>query len=422
MRTFLVISLGKIIRRLTRLTGGGGSALAGLIVERLEPSFLTRQLQPMAGSVIMVIGTNGKTTTTKVIADLLRSQGKRVLTNSTGSNFTRGITAEIVAQYQLRKHQLPFDVAVLELDEAYALDFIKKVIPDYVVALNVMRDQLDRYGELSYTLELIATVLRSAKTACIMNANEPAFVDLAPTLMAEVHFYGAVENLEHFFPTDKQLLASKKNPPIHTLPPLHVALEAFTANTATYVFNDQTYQAEPLIRGQYNYHNMGAALALSTTYAPEVPVAQWIDNLKTITPPFGRGETVSTAMGDVEIILVKNPAGFQQVLAADYKQAPVMIAINDNPADGRDVSWLWDVSFEGRFNSVEITSGTRSIDMAVRLQYDNIATSQIITSLDEAVDTLLALPGDHKRIFSTYTAMLAIRKHLRQYSKLEILA
>src|ERR1039458_2067190 len=161
-RVLVAICIGKLVRGLSRLVGNGGSALPGLVVEKIMPQFINEVLGSLDGGVIVVVGTNGKTTTTKIISEMLTSQGRRVLTNASGSNFMRGIIATIISDYKLADRALHKDIAVLELDEAYGKLFVERIKPQYVVALNVMRDQLDRYGELAVTTKMLASILQAA--------------------------------------------------------------------------------------------------------------------------------------------------------------------------------------------------------------------------------------------------------------------
>ena len=144
--------IGKTIRRISRLRGGG-SALPGLVVEKIDKNFLQRTLSHLPHGIVVVSGTNGKTTTTKMVVELLESQNLRVFTNSTGSNFKRGIISSVIEESSLSS-KLSYDIAVLELDEAHAVHFIKDVAPNYCLLLNVMRDQLDRFGEIDTTANM----------------------------------------------------------------------------------------------------------------------------------------------------------------------------------------------------------------------------------------------------------------------------
>lgn len=141
--SFATPLIGKAVRTASRLAHGGGSAFPGKIVERIDPQFLSRTLAQLPLGVVLVSGTNGKTTTTRMVASMLQSLGLKVFTNPTGSNFTRGVVSSLLAEVSL-SGKLDADIAVLELDEAYAVHFVKQVPPDYCLLLNVMRDQLDR--------------------------------------------------------------------------------------------------------------------------------------------------------------------------------------------------------------------------------------------------------------------------------------
>ena len=147
---FATVAIGRCVRHLARLTHHGGSALPGKVVERIDPGFLARTLSQLPYGVVLVSGTNGKTTTTRMVASMLSDLGLRVFTNPTGSNFTRGVVSALLTEVSLTG-KLNADIAVLELDEAYAVHFVKQVKPRYSLLLNVMRDQLDRFGEIDNT-------------------------------------------------------------------------------------------------------------------------------------------------------------------------------------------------------------------------------------------------------------------------------
>src|SRR6478609_11301388 len=153
---YFSVPLGKLVRRVSRLRGGG-SALPGLVVERIDPGFMQRTLSTLPLGVAVVSGTNGKTTTTKMVVELLEGQKLKVFTNRTGSNLTRGVAAALLGEITSRG-ELNADIAVLELDEAHAVHFVKTIQPRYCLLLNVMRDQLDRFGEIDATAKLLKTV------------------------------------------------------------------------------------------------------------------------------------------------------------------------------------------------------------------------------------------------------------------------
>ncbi len=204
MRKIVAVVGGKVALFATRLRGGG-SAFPGLVAEKLDPNFLTKVLSSLPYGVVLISGTNGKTTTTKMVADLLRGQGLRVFTNPTGSNFTRGVAASLLAELGLAG-RLKADVAVLELDEAHAVHFVRKVAPRYSLLLNVMRDQLDRFGEIDNTARLLESIVRATTDTVVLNREDPLISALAAYAGdAQVQYFGLSDELVERFPSDDVL-------------------------------------------------------------------------------------------------------------------------------------------------------------------------------------------------------------------------
>ena len=177
---YISVPLGKLVRRVSRLRGGG-SALPGLVVEKIDPGFMQRTLATLPHGVAVVSGTNGKTTTTKMVVELLESQGLKVFTNRTGSNFTRGVAAALLGEVDWRG-RLKADVAVLELDEAHAVHFVNRVPPRYSLLLNVLRDQLDRFGEIDKTAQLLQHIAAKTTGTVVLNREDPRVARIADTL------------------------------------------------------------------------------------------------------------------------------------------------------------------------------------------------------------------------------------------------
>jgi UDP-N-acetylmuramyl tripeptide synthase len=427
MHTKSTILIGKTVKKLAQLRGGG-TALPGLVVEKLDKQFVGRMLSTLPRGVVVVSGTNGKTTTTKIISELLTSSGLKVFTNKTGSNFVRGIAAAIVGEVD-SSGKLPHDIAVLELDEAHAVQFIKNAPVHHALILNVMRDQLDRFGEIDYTAGLLQKVVAAATEHVVLNRDDPRISALADSAgsSANIAYFGADRALHHIFVSDDKLHQSETEQP---LPPanLHAAsveLMAFKDNTATFNIGDETYDVHMQLSGVYNFLNAAGALALcKSILGTEIADEKLIDALGHVTPAFGRGETLKINGHELELVLVKNPAGFRLALASfDPADTAVMIAINDLYADGRDMSWLWDVDFSSLApEGVQTVTGIRAYDMALRLKYDDVDTSSVEPDLKAALDAFLANgKGGKRRIFCTYTAMLKLRRLLRKYTKLEIM-
>ena len=419
LRTTAAVVAGKAARVASRLRGGG-SALPGLVAERIDPGFLAHALADVPGGIVVVTGTNGKTTTTKMLVAVLRAHGRSVFTNPTGSNFTRGVISSMLGELPVRG-RLRADMAVLELDEAHALKFAAAVQPTHALLLNVARDQLDRFAEIDHTAKLLASLAEQTTVGVVLNLDD-SFVSRIRDRVADgvgVHYFGVDASIADRLPElqeqdvrfDDDFVAPVAGPDDGLLKPSD-------ERSFEVVFGGDR-SVGPLElqqRGLAAMINATAAVATARMLLGDAfDAAATAEALKAVTPPFGRGEMVMVDGQPLELVLVKNPAGFTVALGT-YGSTPVatMIAINDNYADGRDVSWLYDVSFESlRARGVTITSGVRGYDMALRLQYDDVPVAGVQTDLEPALDAFLAEhPHEAKRIFCTYTAMMALRRTL----------
>lgn len=385
--------------------------MPGLIVEKIDPKFIKRTLDQLPLGVVIVSGTNGKTTTTKIIVELLASTGLKVFTNPTGSNFSRGVVASLIAEVSLRG-KLDADIAVLELDEAWAVRFVELVKPRYSLLLNVMRDQLDRFGEIDKVAKMLEKIALATTNVVVLNRNDPRIYPIAKKVPAQIGLFGTTPELLLLMPTDDNLKSSSITK-IDSEAIADVSLESVSGQAATYRIRGKDYTTHTKLSGIYNQLNASAALALVLQIIPEAKVDKLITALSEITPAFGRGEIITVNNQPVELILVKNPSGFRLAIQSFSGDNSInMIAINDNYADGRDVSWLWDVDFT-TLGSIDVVSGTRAYDMALRLSYDEIEPNLIETDLASSLSHLLSHDTDKpKRIYCTYTAMLGLRKLL----------
>ncbi|RMA44631.1 Mur ligase family protein [Bifidobacterium sp. wkB344] len=436
-RSLLALLVGKAVRLVSRLSHHGGSALPGKVVERIDPGFLARTLSGLPRGVVLVSGTNGKTTTTRMVASMLESLGLKVFTNPTGSNFTRGVVSALVSTLGL-SGRLNADIAVLELDEAYAVHFVRQVKPRYALLLNVMRDQLDRFGEIDTTARLLGQVARATRGTVVLNREDPRIASLAAQTPAQtgVAYFGLSDDLLTYFPTDDDMHASDQDAdgaatastsrpvrPGHRLP-AEVTLERVMDHRAAFRLDGRLLETDLRLEGVYNLYNAAAALALVRVVLEdrEPDDAALMDALSKVTPAFGRGEVITYQGAPVELVLVKNPMGFRLALTSfDSAGQDTMIAIRDEYADGRDMSWLWDVDFTSlRDAGVAMVSGTRAYDMALRLAYDQVPTEAIETDLDRALTSFLEVhPGRPKRIYCTYTSMLRLRSALGRITSVD---
>lgn len=424
MRHQLTVLFGKGVKKAAEMRGGG-SALPGLFVEKIDADFTRRTLARLPRGVVLISGTNGKTTTTKMVVELLESQGLRVFTNRTGSNFTRGVAAALLGDVD-RRGRLKADIAVLELDEAYAVHFVRSIPPNYCLLLNVMRDQLDRFGEIDHTAKLLHTIAMHTTEGIVLNRDDtrlgsPHFTE---SLRTPFHTYGVSAALQSEFPQDDALYGSTERPQSTHLSSDDTVLQSLSKQQATISFAGATHTVNLKLKGIYNVQNAVGAIAVTRMVMGDVLETEaMLGALSRVEPAFGRGETIKIGDVECELILVKNPAGFRLGLKSfDSNTADTMIAINDDYADGRDMSWLWDVDFTSLSGGVSMVSGLRAYDMALRLQYDEIPVSQVEPVLSKALDAFLSSNGhEHrlKRIFCTYTAMLSLRHELAKRTKVE---
>lgn len=418
-----VVILGKAVRYIARLRGGG-SALPGLFVERISPKFIKDTLSSLPKGVVVISGTNGKTTTTKIVASLLEAHGLKVFTNRTGSNFTRGVAAALLGEIDIKGH-LDADIAVLELDEAHAVKFVEAIPPRYSLILNVMRDQLDRFGEIDATAKLLGKIAEATTDTVVLNREDRRILSLKDGLSNQkVEYFGLSDNLLATFPSDDDLRTGKVT--ASKRPEASVVLTKYTDAEATFALGGHEISTPMKLNGIYNVFNSAAALAL--VYAilgKDMEPKTVFSTLASITPAFGRGESLQVGGHPLELVLVKNPSGFRLGLKSFPPEGyATMIAINDNYADGRDMSWLWDVDFESLGEKgVAQVSGIRAYDMALRLQYDEVAITHIEPELPIALRQFIEQNKDlPKRIYCTYTAMLALRKELGKITKVEVVS
>jgi UDP-N-acetylmuramyl tripeptide synthase len=425
MHQRFVTMLGKGVRKIAQVRGGG-SALPGLFVEKIDPEFISRTLTDLPRGVILVSGTNGKTTTTKMVVELLEGQGLRVFTNRTGSNFTRGVAAALLGDVD-SYGKLHADIAVLELDEAHAVHFIKAVQPNYSLLLNVMRDQLDRFGEIDTTARLLQIIAKHTTDGVVINRDDPRLSreSFATEISAPIRTYGVDTSLLHLFPSDDSM---RDGAPSHTQAHLpsqdDVSLKAIEGRRATITFNSKPHTVDLKLKGIYNVQNAVGAVALVRMICGETLDEQkMLASLSNVTPAFGRGESLVIDGKECELVLVKNPSGFRLSLKSFIPDGyATMIAINDDYADGRDMSWLWDVDFDSlKDEGVMMVSGVRAYDMALRLQYDEVEPSRVEPKLSNALNEFLSTNSDKpKRIYCTYTAMLATRRYLSKRTNVEV--
>ena len=401
-----------------------GTSIIGRIVLKLCPNFLA-ECNKYIGTKINVTGTNGKTTTSGLISHLIKASGASVLNNAMGANMLTGVVNALSVSLNPFKGA---DYSVIESDEAYLAKIYDKFDADYLVVTNLFRDQLDRYGELATTKRLIQEGIdKKPDLTLLLNADDP----LVASFEGKNKIYYGIENVYYADET----LKSKSNTEEAFNCPCGKALKyekKFFAQQGHYYCDcgyrrpEPKYKADvmlykdhseiklnginyviPLV-GLFNAYNALAAIAL----ALEVGIKDIEKNLQSFKVAFGRSEVKYLNGKHTLIQLIKNPIGANEVLKTVDKDSNLLIIINDNYADGRDVSWLWDAEFEGvGVNRHEIVvSGTRAEDMALRLKYAGVEKIKIIPDIKKAVEYIGKSADNSITILPTYTALLKINK------------
>ena len=446
MSRWLTLAITKTAARLSRLFGrGGGHALPGLIAERLDPHLAHKLAKGLTGGVILVTGTNGKTTTTKLIAAILEAHGERVLTNSTGSNLKRGVTSALISASDLRG-RFEHTVGLFEVDEASLRLVTPEVQPTQIVVLNLFRDQLDRYGELDTTAALIGEGIAATTARLYLNADDPLVASLGKyAARPDLVSYFGVDDLPSDSAADRQTAPDSDRCPVcHTRLTFsrtfygHIghyrcptgdferpepAVEVTRVDSADVTGSRFTVTIDGApddfsfpLPGTYNLYN--ALGAISLAHGLGIDHDTVARSLGSSVAAFGRVEELELEGRRLYLLLIKNPVGLSQVLETfvTTQDAPrLLFAISDLDADGRDVSWLWDVPLEGLLpkNALVLTTGIRASDMSLRLHYAGIP-SELVETYEDAIERLVrATPeGGTAFILPTYTSMLTIRRIL----------
>lgn len=427
-RTFF-ITFAKTIKLLSKLLNkGAGTALPGLIIEKYNPDLFNHFTQQLT-TTIVITGTNGKTTTKSMLDEILRAEGIKHITNKSGSNLKRGLISTFISNSSL-KGKLNSNIAILEVEEATLPKIIDFLKANYLIVTNLFRDQLDAYGEINKTREYIKeAILKSPETQLILNADDGLVSSLADEVQNNSYFFGLTDKYSKKFTFESN---TKSGAAQKVLRPEIIELNGDL--TTKFEIKGQEYKVN--VPGIFHVYNALASLtAANLLNINESNIQKGFNNFK---PAFGRGEVVKVTKESLtnelkeyytnpfsfQLFLIKNPAGFTLTLELlkTLRKAKLLIIINDNTADGRDVSWLWDSKVEKiqEINSQKITvSGKRAEDMALRLKYsfDKIENKQeivITKSIKQAVQDLVSTAEKDEVIYvlPTYTAMNEFRKIL----------
>jgi len=435
---------------LSRLGGSGATSLPGRVLMRLQPDALQTLGGRLAEGSAVVSATNGKTTTAAMAAEILRAHGVSLVHNAAGANMAGGVATTLLDAAR-PGGGIDGTLGLFEVDELWVARVARALHPKAILLGNLFRDQLDRYGELEAIADSWREVLLASDARAVLNADDPLLADLGRERPGVLYFGVqddtlALSGMAHAadakhcrncgapYIFDAVYLghlgryhcpSCGRSRPRPDVVASDVSLQGVRSASFTLTTPEGSAPVELALPGLYNVYNALAAAALTSSL--DVPLATIAAALAATRPAFGRAETVSVSSAagprEMRILLVKNPAGANEVLrtlALEPGEHRLLGVLNDQIADGRDVSWIWDADFEqlaGRLAGV-VCAGTRAADLAARLKYAGVEESKIelVPHLDAALaraaeetpagSPLYALP--------TYTAMLALRKMLSE--------
>ena len=442
-------ALARAAGALSRRSGrGGGTTLPGRLLLRLAPDAISRLGAELPGGSVIVSATNGKTTTAGMLAAALRAAGRVPVHNRAGSNMTWGVATALLEQEG--------EEGLFEVDEAWLPRIAADLEPRLIVLGNLFRDQLDRYGELEHLAdewaELVAAL--AGRTRFALNADDPLIADLGRdrdlARRPGVTYFGiddpsqALPELQHAFDAkhcrrcgapyvyERAFVGHlghyscprcDADRPQADVAATRIELKGMRGSRVTVRAPEGEIELRLPLPGLYNVYNALAALTAAVRLG--VPLEQAGSALETMEAVFGRVETIDVDGKAVSILLIKNPAGANEVLRTllleadangDRRRLDLWIALNDRIADGRDVSWVWDADFEllaGQVRHVAC-AGTRAAEMAVRLKYAGLPPEAITVeeSIDRSLDRAISEADGALFALPTYTALLELRNLL----------
>ncbi|ADY56970.1 domain of unknown function DUF1727 [Syntrophobotulus glycolicus DSM 8271] len=444
IRFWLALWIGKTVGILMKMTGRKGTTFPGLLASKLNPYVVNQLGMSFARGTVIITGTNGKTTSNNLLAAILRSAGIRVAFNREGANMITGIAGALLQNTSFGGKPLA-DILLLEVDEATVPVLCRDIRPRMAVVTNFFRDQLDRYGELDTTVRLVKEALPE-QTELILNADDPLVTRMGIG-REHVYYYG-VKSLPGSAQTSDETREGKycalcgeelsyelfhygqlglyycrgcgfrRPEPDLTADDINTRTDGIQFSVLAKDLRDNEQEFFLPLQGYYNLYNGLAAFCSAMRLG--IDPGDIRKGLAGFVSDAGRMENFVLNGKRATLTLVKNPMGFNQVIQTLIhlnQDLRLLIAINDLAADGRDISWLWDVDFEAFGNTQKIRqiicSGLRAEDMALRLKYAGLPESMIeIEHAAELAVRKLEMrtePDEALFILPTYTMLFPLR-------------
>jgi len=436
MINFFLITLGKSIIALSRSFNlGHGSTWPGHIALNINKNFIKELIKANRHlKIILIAGTNGKTTTGKLIQTILENANYKVFQNESGANLFNGIASSLLLHSSILS-TINYDYAIFEVDENTLPLVLREIAPDYLILLNLFRDQLDRYGEVNTIVSKWRRAIRHLlpKTKLILNSDDPQIAHLGTYTHSR---WNRIDTSVFYFGLDDKTLHQDSHQ--HAVDSTYCPkcnskltyINIYYSHLGNWICNKCSYKRPKLdlskfhiypLYGTYNHYNVHAAVLLAKII--KIKEKQIEKALRNFKPSFGRQEVIHINGNKVQIFLSKNPTSFNESLRTIKKLGAknVLFVLNDRIPDGRDVSWIWDVDFEDYIDQLEsiIISGERCYDMALRIKYAQKSEIrnpkfEIEPNLRNSVNLSLKKTSGSETLYilPTYSAMLEVRKIL----------
>ena len=436
--------LARTLGRISRASGkGGGTTLPGRVLLRLDPDAIDKLGSKLGQGSTLISATNGKTTTASMLATIMESVDRRPVHNRAGSNMTWGVATALLEQKG--------EEGLFEVDEAWLPETARRLQPKAILLANLFRDQLDRYGETEALADAWSEMARelAGKTAFVLNADDPMIADIARFSGPRTTTFGiedpsqAVAELQHARDAKQcrvcgaELLyerafvghlghyscpSCRAGRPEPDVAASEVRLLGMDGLEATISSGSESARLALPLPGLYNLYN--ALGAITTAIELGITLREAVAALASMKAVFGRVERIQIGPTELSILLIKNPAGANEVLrtlALEDGELTLWMALNDRIADGRDISWVWDADFELLADRVGpvVCTGTRAPELALRLKYAGWPEDRLTVVRDLERSIEVALEGEPARVFAlpTYTALLDLRTRLAESSR-----
>lgn len=452
IRLTVALAAGKLVGVAGRVLGiGGGTSLPGMVARRIDPAVLQEVMRGSKAKKIVITGSNGKTTTSRMIAEMAKESGNRLSHNRSGSNLVQGVTSVAVNFATLGGH-LESDVLVFEIDEGTMQHVVPEIQPDVVVITNIFRDQLDRFGELYAVARSLDRVLEGLPdtSTIVLNGNDPQVANFGQNAQARRVFFGldttdigtsipdisadvircihCQEDLDYKVAYLSHLGLYRCPNCGYTLPPLDIAATSVKLaadgkgpTQVTLSTPQGQLQVEVPLPGVHNVYN--AAAAVGAALAADFPKAKLPVALSKLQPAFGRLEEIKAGEQTLYLAFVKNPTSFNLTMRL-IMQHPgpkhLLLAASHTVVDGEDFSWLWDLELEELAPAIvdAICSGNKPEELAMRLKYAEVPAERIrmIEDREQALDAALdnAGPGGTLYILATYSPTQELRRVMQK--------